>query len=795
MGNHGFDFEQTNTRFVDLLQSVDRPGDYCVGGTLYVPMPRVVIDGVGELSFPVPPAQIDALIEVAERAPYGQGTRTLVDAAVRDCWQIDAEQIGVAGHAWPATLTQILDLVARGLGLADGTLGAELYKLLIYRKGGFFAAHRDTEKVPAMVATLSLALPTAGAGGELVIRHGDQTTVFEMSAQEPSELTFAAFYADCLHEARPVTEGHRISLVFNLFIRSGKRWTGAPDYSGLAEQVEACLNQWRNHGSTDKLVWLLDHAYSEEGLSFGALKNTDAVVAQVLGQAADAAGCDLHGAVLHIEESGSAVLESTFGSWDTEPVAGTELESVEVRWVYLQGWVARDGSRPPLGNVPIDDGELHPPGALEDARPDEEILEEYQGNYGPTVEHIYRLAALVVWPSAKTVDIVASSGINQAVSWAKTQCDKADGPEMRRILARLADLWPTTNYQNANHNRAGMLQLLAATASADLAADFLERIVLVQYDGSETEPLAEAVCVLDPETAGRLVPGLVEHHMPQRPKEIICLLTLVGEKLGDADPQWRGAERECAQAALSSLGAALEAGSDAVARLEARQLLGNEAPWIHPGTVEQLTMDPAAIRDLFVLFGRLGLPEASVQAARSVQAHPAAATPDRALPAALADLHKIADVCATEAFRLLWRHASDFLLRRSGKPPLEPVDWAMDVEISCTCELCCRLLAFCRDPALRVERFKKAHPSRMHLEEVIRKHHLDLDHVTVRKSSPFTLVCTKNRASHKRRLEEYSEDVACMASLMASAPTARSGRAEMERLQRLEAAQAAGAAS
>ena len=42
--------------------------------------------------------------------------------------------------------------VAEGLGI-DEPITAELYKLLVYDKGGFFVSHRDTEKAPGMFAT------------------------------------------------------------------------------------------------------------------------------------------------------------------------------------------------------------------------------------------------------------------------------------------------------------------------------------------------------------------------------------------------------------------------------------------------------------------------------------------------------------------------------------------------------------------------------------------------------------------------------------------------------------------
>lgn len=63
-----------------------------------------------------------------------------------------------------------------------------------------------------MFGTLVVVLPSAHRGGELVMRHAGREVVAELSGEEFSELKFAAFYADCEHEVRPVTEGHRVCL-------------------------------------------------------------------------------------------------------------------------------------------------------------------------------------------------------------------------------------------------------------------------------------------------------------------------------------------------------------------------------------------------------------------------------------------------------------------------------------------------------------------------------------------------------------------------------------------------------
>ena len=53
---------------------------------------------------------------------------------------------------------------------------------------------------------------------------------------------------------------------------------------------------------------------------------------------------------------------------------------------------------------------------------------------------------------------------------------------------------------------------------------------------------------------------------------------------------------------------------------------------------------------------------------------------------------------------------------------------------------------------------------------MIDAHGLDIDHETERRGRPFTLVCTKNRLSHKKRVTEYSADIRWMRRLTGVAP-------------------------
>lgn len=224
-----------------VLSRVKRHGDFFVAGAMEVPMPKVDVDGAGTLSFPVPEAQVGSLIRHAQRAPYGKGAETVTDPAVRKVWQIDADKVRIGGKSWAVNFEAMLSKVRAGLGCDGVVVSAKLYKLLIYDRGGFFLPHRDTEKADGMFGTLVVTLPSPHRGGELRIRHAGREVTIDTSTAEFSELSYAAFYADCEHEAMPVRDGNRVCLIYNLIQKAGKgkaRKLEAPEHeSGIAKSA------------------------------------------------------------------------------------------------------------------------------------------------------------------------------------------------------------------------------------------------------------------------------------------------------------------------------------------------------------------------------------------------------------------------------------------------------------------------------------------------------------------------------------------------------------------------------
>jgi hypothetical protein len=63
-------------------------------------------------------------------------------------------------------------------------------------------------------------------GGALVVRHATFSKTFQWGADAPNaspvpQLQWAAFYSDCEHEVKEVTEGHRVTLTYNLYHTPG----------------------------------------------------------------------------------------------------------------------------------------------------------------------------------------------------------------------------------------------------------------------------------------------------------------------------------------------------------------------------------------------------------------------------------------------------------------------------------------------------------------------------------------------------------------------------------------------
>lgn len=413
----------TNQLF-NALQNVQRPGNFYATGRLEVFPPHLEVEGVGRIALPLLPLQAEQLVAVAERAPYGRGQETIVDTQVRRTWQIDANRVTLGGKHWQNDLDAIVKRAVTGLGVS-GEVRAELYKLLVYDAGSFFISHRDTEKAAGMYATLVIVLPSEYSGGELVVKHQHEQVKLNLGCDDPAEIAFAAFYVDCVHEVLPITQGCRLTLIYNL-LRTDKKMPlpKPPDYSLEQDKVASLLRDWTKQLNTDtheetpeKLIYLLEHAYTPAELGFDALKNADEAVADVLVAAAGQADCEIHLALVSVEETTSAEYAGSGRYWDEDDF---EVGEVIDRLETVSEWRRTDGQPSLLPTLPFSAHEFCPPKSLEDMEPDDVEFHEATGNEGASFDRTYSHAALVIWPRARYLAIINQAGLVQRCRCCRT---------------------------------------------------------------------------------------------------------------------------------------------------------------------------------------------------------------------------------------------------------------------------------------------------------------------------------------------------------------------------------------
>jgi hypothetical protein len=758
--------DSINDALAAVLQNVRTPGDFYAAGHCALHVPLIEVDGAGPIALPLLPAQAAQLIAVAERAPYGRGGETMVDTAVRRTWQIGADRVRIAGKHWTAMLDGVVERAAAGLGAGAGVV-SELYKLLVYDEGSFFVTHRDTEKSPGMFATLIVALPSLHTGGELEVRHRGRKARLDLLCTDFSELAWAAFYADCEHEVLPITSGCRLVLVYNLRRLGKGRLPRPPSYEQETAALGQLLRRWSEPSalaSQDrpvKLVYPLEHAYTPAELSFPALKGADAAAAGVLVAAARNAACDLHAALMRIEESGTAEYSGyarsrysrRYHDEDEDDNDGFRVAEVFERSLTLSHWSRPDGAAVSLGTMPFTDSEVCPGDALADMDPDEQHFEEATGNEGASFERSYQRAALVLWPQAQEHQLLARAGFavslpmlgSLVAAWVDegAEPDSTTWREAHALAAQMLACWPVRATGNVLEGRsAEAVMLTHLTRLRDL--EHIDKMLAGAiapgaYSAQDNAALVQGLKLLSPSRVGPLLLGVVWGNADLHIAGCAELLARAA-----AVSAWRGQLRHAAMALLNAMPgdpSRPQAQADAWRRERA---------------------DAAVVHDTLralVLAEHAGLAALADQAVTHWLAWPKTYGMDTVIVPALRLLAERQALMDRPASQRLRAAALAHLQTRVSLDLAPPADWRRDARVTCRCEHCQSLARFLRSADQDAWRFKAREADRRHVEDSIRQGHHDVDCTTERKGSPHVLVCSKNQASYERRVAQRRADL------------------------------------
>ncbi|KAG8962450.1 hypothetical protein FRC05_005342 [Tulasnella sp. 425] len=422
-------------------------GDLQFEGTFYfnktytdAPNPVLRLNTLGRIGLPLSQREAKHVAANSGQAPFGMGERTLVDTNVRDTWEMDAAEVSFDNPAWKNFMDRVVQEVCERLGvnIAASRPRCELYKLLLYETGSHFLPHQDTEKVDGMFATIIVVLPSPFTGGSAHLSHAGQTAVINQSKDSWLNTSVMAWYTDVMHEIKPIQSGYRFALSYNLIHTTTSLRPALSDTSGPIQQLRHILLSWRQslyeEESPQKIIYLLEHRYSQANCRGSAMKGNDAHVVAVLNSIGQELNFKLGLALVECHLSGTADDMGGGGGWggrgcwydedddcDDDNLSFVETDEKSMRLtelVSLDGkslkhdleLMAEDEEGDGVEFIPADLREQ-----VESGPHDEQEYEGYQGNYAGTLERWYRRTVLVLWPEELEEEILHGAQYAQYV--------------------------------------------------------------------------------------------------------------------------------------------------------------------------------------------------------------------------------------------------------------------------------------------------------------------------------------------------------------------------------------------
>jgi len=514
----------------------------------------------------------------------------------------------------------------------------------------------------------------------------------------------------------------------------------------------------------DRLVYLLDHEYTQQGLQWSRLKNADTRRAAALRAAATILDCEIFLALADIHETWSCEEEysgySDYGSRfygddadgderDEEGIAGgssdpdlTELLDSDVE---LRHWVGTGGQSEGV-SAPVDAAELCFTKPSTDFEPFESEHEGYMGNYGNTVEHWYHRAAVVLWPRERTFVIRAKAsprwGIREIAKALKARNPTAAISMAQRLLL----FWTHAAARTETPALLGAtVKVAAKLGDPSLAAALLQPFALTALTPKVAPGLAGLLDSYGIDWCRALLQTWAseENHEPTQTR-----------------PSWIGST-------LAVLCRTLCAGDPSAGRGLAGWILTEQWAWLldRSKQMQQHLFGKDVMRELVSLCKPiLGIIEGSrVTQQPDLQARVIEflTSDDADLPVQVpmgvprsAREHHQPSKLKSWGLRPVHAHCSQVITARLNRPARANNDWSIQTWIRCACPPCQTLTQYVRAPDKVRFEWPLVKDRRLHIHRTIDSFNLPITHTTRRKGRPFTLVLEKTTALFERDTAE-----------------------------------------
>ena len=736
---------------------------------------KIAVKPVGNIRLPVSKTRARALIRHARQAPFGLGENTLLDTRIRNVWEIAKSRVQIDNRHWNQSLKPALEEIRLALELPEGTLGATLDKLLIYEPGQFFVPHRDSERSDDMMATLVVVLPSDHKGGSLIVNHKGTQKRFSIRNPAADKLTLFSFYADCTHEVKPVTDGYRVVLSYNLSFTPARQKRAAntdPDTAELQRALNAFFtgttdpDTAQNRHSPEKLVYLFDHQYTQRSLSWDRFKGSDKARANALKAAATALDMHVNLCLVDVNELWSAYetddsdYDGFYSSYhgysgydedcDDDELANSEASEAESASnvgneyelqeliedsVVLTHWVTEDKARYPI--LHVNERELCWTRATDEFTPIAEEHEGYMGNYGNTLDRQYQRAAVVIWPKNVHLRVLfrmdEGLGMRELLSLARTNPSAAK----QHAMVIFDTLWPDTAQLKNSASLSATLKLLLLLDDRSLSKRALAAFEIEAVNSAQMRSLIKLGMEHGKAFCEQLVAGWIE---PQDRRYRYVSLGWIAQL-----PRFCEHVNELGGPAWKSV-------SERLWHFYFEKLAERHALDSHRAAPsERIANSRSQVTQLVAMYRSAQyLPNTKAVTKLLQYIHKKRQTYlDETLVSFLESLSDLEhDAPRLRALRTLGQLLADSLRSQLAKPPRASDDWRMSVVLDCSCADCGSLGKYLSSPEQRCD-LPLAKHRRMHLHRVIDGAELPVSHTTLREGRPQVLQLVKKRLLFK----------------------------------------------
>ena len=715
-----------------ILSELKGSGKFASVGTQDFIIPGLIIDEIGEVSFPLNEIQAMEIIRVAHKAPFGMGRSTILDETIRKTWEIDADKFTFTNPSWTKLLDRIIKKIKVDLGLEKYQIVANIYKLLLYEEGGFFLEHKDSEKEKGMFGSLIIGLPSKHRGGELIVEFGNMKEV--VSFENDFCINYAAFYADCDHEIKPLISGYRICLVYNLIQQKSVTSINPPSIYQHAENLAQLLLKAESKNKLKPYIILLSHQYTPENFSKENLKLDDRIKVETLMLAAEKLGFYSKMCLVTSYVEGSPKEDSYDYSYrsryddddDDEVDENTDVEIDEIyeEQLSIEHWV--ENNFPNIENIEFVEEDLITSFKLNDDQPIIKKSTGYMGNYGPDIMYWYHYGAVMLWSHTTNAELFLNESSTNQLAWIDcfSRMNEMHTEELKALQSAIKFGIKANNPKSNNYN--SITKWIIKHNQKELLLNMDDEVICFYFCQIATENWIELVAYLSNEESIELISKITSNVSFEVVEKLPSLLSeMLGKDL------------------LKEL---------VIEQSEKLPQLFNLIYQDNQKRVKSFT-----ISSLFEIEKKLHLGVDWVSELSSSLTD----NPSRDY------IHKIlvpVVINEKENFQLkkeLAIFCKYYLQNLIDNKPNEPSNWTRELPESAQNNLDWnKLKAFLASPTEEVFDFRKNQNERTALESLIRYTDVDLAYETIRIGSPHTLRIKKTQTSYLKLLKMWKEDVA-----------------------------------